>query len=155
MTISLKSASVALVALSIATPITASAATIVTTFHPGDTAFQTAGDTTPPITGPVVATIGRAGIAPGTYTDKYDFIVDANGTGFGTFSSTLTGVSGVDFTSATFNGKTVTITDTPLGGGNVFQFGMAGPVGILAGGANELVINFTVAALGNYGGTSR
>jgi hypothetical protein len=157
MTFALKLASVAFGALSIATPIAASAAScngtspalVSCTYTPGDPQFVTSGDTTPPITGRVAAVIGSTAPVTGVYQDIYQFTVDAAGIGSGTFATSIGVVGqGIDFTSATFNGISIPIT----GGGTNFEQGKAGPLLIKAGQLNNLIINYTSAGLGTYGG---
>ncbi|MBM6577628.1 PEP-CTERM sorting domain-containing protein [Microvirga sp. SRT01] len=120
----------------------------VCTYVPGDTEFQTSGDTTFPITGQVSADIGRNGVGSGTFTDIYQFIVDINGIGSGSFSTSLSGPgTNIDFTSATFNGLVVTLTPT----GDI-EFGGRSGIAITAGALNQLIINYTSDGLGSYGG---
>jgi hypothetical protein len=120
----------------------------VCTYVPGDDEFQTSGDITPPITGQVSADIGRNGIGNGTFTDMYQFIVDVNGFGSGSFSTSLSGPgTNINFTSATFNGLVVALTPT----GDI-EFGGRSGIAITAGNLNQLVINYTSDGLGSYGG---
>lgn len=119
------------------------------TFTPGDAEFTTAGDTTFPITGAVAATIGRTDIGAGTFTDIYAFIVDVNGTGSGSFSTSLSGDNtNIDFVSVFINGAPVPI----FGQYTDVEFAGLSKVPITAGVVNTLVINYTSAGLGSYGG---
>jgi hypothetical protein len=150
-----KQLAIAALALSaFATPTVASAATCIAstntcTFTPGDTEFRTSGDTTPPITGAVAASIGRNGMGAGTFTDIYAFIVDRSGIGSGSFSTSLSGPnSNINFLSATINGKAVNL----LGQNSDVEFGGASNIAITAGILNTLQITYESAGLGSYGG---
>jgi PEP-CTERM putative exosortase interaction domain len=143
---------VAVATAAAAMPGAASAATCVAMnceFTPGDVEFTTAGDTTPPITGAVSATIGRTDIGEGIFTDIYRFIVDADGFGSGSISTSLSGLTtDVDFLSVTINGQTV-----PIFGQNTdVEFAGISGVAIMAGELNELIVSGSSAGLGSYGG---
>jgi hypothetical protein len=136
-----------------AAPTVASAATCVDqfncTFTPGDDAFTTSGDTTFPITGIVTADIGRSGIGTGIFTDTYAFIVDVNGLGSGSFSTSLSSdQTNINFISATINGFTIPITGQNTDNEN----GALSRFGIKAGELNTLVLNFESFGAGSYGG---
>lgn len=114
------------------------------TFVPGDSQFETAGDTTFPITEDVSASIGRTGIPQGAFTDTYEFTVDADGFGSGSISTSFTSPTNfLEFTSVTFNGTVIPITAF---GGEVTG------IPILAGGLNQLIISGNSGGLGSYGG---
>ncbi|MCW2337727.1 hypothetical protein M2337_001960 [Sphingobium sp. B2D3A] len=133
-------------------PSAANAATCVAmncTFTPGDDEFTTSGDTIPPITEAVSATIGRTDIGSGIFTDIYRFIVDVDGVGSGGIITTLSGLStNIDLLTVTINGKDVPIFGQ---GTDVESAGISG-FPIMAGMLNELVISGTSAGLGSYGG---
>ena len=118
------------------------------TFEPGDAEFVTAGDTTPPITGVVSATIGRTAIPVGTFTDTYFFIVDVDGLGSGSISTSLSGfTTDINFTSVTING--LVVPRTPNG---AVEFAGITGVPILNGAENTLVVVGTSSGEGSYGG---
>lgn len=148
----MKALAIAALAVTGAVAMPASAATCVgntCTFTPGDAEFTTAGDVTPPITGSVAARIGRTAVGAGTFTDIYAFIVDVDGFGSGSFSTSLSGDNtDIDFLSATINGITVPIT----GQFSDVEFAGLSFVPITAGTLNQLVINYTSNGLGSYGG---
>ena len=143
---------VAVATAAAAMPSAASAATCMALdceFAPGDPEFTIAGDTVPPITGSVSGTIGRAGIGSGIFTDIYRFIVDADGTGSGSISTSLSGFdSNVDFLTVTINGMDVPIFNQ----GTDVEFAGISGVMITAGMLNELVISGSSNGNGSYGG---
>jgi hypothetical protein len=118
------------------------------TFEPGDAEFAVSGDTTPPITGVVSASIGRTAIPAGTFTDTYFFIVDADGLGSGSISTSLSGPStDINFTSVTINGLVV-----PRSPNGAVEFAGISGVPVLNGAENRLVVVGTSAGEGSYGG---
>jgi len=139
-------------AAAVGMPGAASAATCVALnceFTPGDLEFTTAGDTTPPITGAVSATIGRTDIGMGIFRDIYRFIVDIDGIGSGSISTSLSGpLTNIDFLSVMINGQAVPI----LGQGTDVEFAGISGIIITPGTVNELIVQGRSGGLGSYGG---
>ena len=115
------------------------------TFTPGDVEFNTSGDTTPPIEEQVFATIGRPNVPEGVFTDTYLFIVDAEGAGSGSLTTSST--AGIlTFTSVTFNGELLDLSEV------LSPNGISG-LPIFAGAENQLIIQGTATGPATYGGT--
>lgn len=117
----------------------------------GEAVFSSSGD---PFDGPVDATIGRTGVAAGTFTDRFIFRLGQMGLGSGavtTSAASLFGATDLDFNSASFdNGSN--IFNFAIGpNGMVESFGSGG-IPIFAGATNILTVNYTSRGSGAFGG---
>ena len=139
-----------------------------TDFFPGDVsapgvapshAFLVTGD---PFNGPVSAQYGRSGLAAGTSTDRFIFILGQNGIGTGDITTTFT--SSIQFPDnlnplnldllevTVFNGTT--LFDIPITTvGNQEKGGAGIAVPITLGAQNILSVTYLSRGFGAYGGT--
>lgn len=117
-------------------------------FLPGDAEFTTTGGTT----GDISASFSRDGIAAGTFTDLFQFIVDADGVGSGslaTSASTFSSVLNLDFTSVFVNGMMADILRSPNG---LVEFASITGVPIQLGVLNTIQVNGFSRGNGSFGG---
>lgn len=118
-------------------------------FEPGDANFRVEGDIND---GPVTAFVGNAGIAAGNFTDRFLFIIDQNGVGSGSVSTSASlfgDVTDLDFTAVSINGTAATINRTSQG---LFEVAFANGIDIISGVENTLVVSGTSRGDGSYGG---
>ncbi|KKI20376.1 FxDxF family PEP-CTERM protein [Sphingomonas sp. Ag1] len=118
-------------------------------FEPGDTGFEVSGDIN---SGPVTANVGRSGIGLGDFTDNFFFIIDQNGLGSGSISTSATifrDVTDLDLTSVSFNGVEAAITRTAQG---LFEVAFAKGINIVSGQENTLTVSGNSRGAGSYGG---
>jgi len=97
--------------------------------------------------GSISGTFGNVGVAGPTFDDVFDFMLPAAGALSVTFSTIGFGATDIDFSSATLNG--VTITLSPNG---IFEFGSLFGQSTSSG-AQQLILSGTSAGAGSYTGT--
>lgn len=123
----------------------------------------------PKADGTISATFGDTGIPNGNFTDLYDFLIAANGTGSGSVTTTvdvngLNGSTDLDFTAVLVNGMAATPVYRDLSG-NVCNDPGVGSCGatesyaindvpIIANAPNEISISGFSRGNGSYGGNA-
>jgi hypothetical protein len=136
-------AAVALVSIANVAPASAAVFPVGTT-TPGVGSFQAA----PGPNGTFNGAINRIGLGEGTFSDTFTFTLPAAGFGSGSvISSNVGGVTGLTFSSVTFNGTSLTINSN----GNL-TFAGVNNVQIFANQLNTLVVSGTSAGGASYGG---
>lgn len=118
-------------------------------FEPGDAGFEVSGDIT---SGPVTANVGNSGIGLGNFTDNFFFIIDQNGLGSGSISTSASlfqDATNLDLTSVFINNIAATIT---RGSQGLFEVAFANNVNIVSGQLNTLTVNGYSRGAGSYGG---
>ena len=146
-------------AASVATLSLAATPAMAADFFPGDVEtgspsgfFFVNGD---PFDGTVTASLGRAGLPAGTFTDRFLFTLGQTGLGSGSITTTLAGPPGgttdLDFGTVTlFNGVTTFVVPISRIGGQ--EEGSLTNVPIFEGLQNVLTVNYTSRGNGSFGG---
>jgi hypothetical protein len=75
------------------------------------------------------------------FTDTFTFGLPDGTVGFAGISIGFNALSALSFTSVTFNGVTLSRTDTPAGNGNIANFFSLNPIAINLGGPQVLVVS--------------
>ncbi|MBD8470636.1 MULTISPECIES: FxDxF family PEP-CTERM protein [unclassified Sphingomonas] len=118
-------------------------------FVPGNPEFTVSGDITD---GTVSADFGRSGIASGSFTDTFNFIIDQTGLASGTLSTNttrLTSSTDLDILSVFINGFAA--TKTIVGNAEFFEINN---IAITSGATNQIVVNGMSRGNGSYAGTA-
>lgn len=89
-----------------------------------------------------------------TFTDTFSFTLPTGSVGFSGISIAFSALAALNFDSVTFNGVTLTRTNTPQGnGGNLAVFSSAVPLPVFAGGPQVLVVKGAGGANASWAGS--